>query len=78
MNDKNLQLLDAWRHNRITQSDFEVLQARLKTDARLRAELRTLAEIEEGLSALALAAVHDPSMATGGETLPTPDLNRSS
>jgi len=78
MNDKNLQLLDAWRHNGITQSAFEVLQARLKTDARLRAELRTLAEIEEGLSALALAAVHDPSMATGGETLPTPDSNRSS
>ena len=78
MNDQDLQLLDAWRHDRISQSEFEGLQARLKTDAKLRAELRKLAEIEEGLSALALAAVHDPSMATGGEPLPTPDSNRSS
>jgi hypothetical protein len=78
MNDQDLQLLDAWRHDRITASEFEVLQARLKTDAKLRAELRTLAEIEEGLSGLALVSVHDPSMATGGEPLPTPDSNRSS
>ena len=78
MNDLDLQLLDAWRHDRISQSEFEVLQARLKTDAKLRAELRALAEIEEGLSGLAKAAVHDPPVATGGETLPTPVSNRSS
>ena len=78
MNDQDLQLLDAWRHDRICQSEFEVLQARLKTDAQLRAELRKLAEIEEGLSGLALTSVHDPSMATGGETLPTSDSKRSS
>lgn len=78
MNGKDLQLLDAWRHDRISESEFYALQARLKTDAKLRAELRTLAEIEEGLSGLALAAANDPSIRTDSKTLSTAVSNRSS
>jgi len=53
MTDSDLQQLDAWRHGRIGEADFAHLQERLQEDAALRAELRALADIEEGLSALA-------------------------
>jgi hypothetical protein len=78
MNDQDLQLLDAWRHDRISKIEFDILQARLKTDAKLRAEMRTIAEIEEGLSGLALDAVNDRSIGTDSESPPTSVLNRSS
>jgi len=55
MNSVDLERLDAWRHGRISEDEFRVLQERLKADADLRAALRALAEVEEGLSALALA-----------------------
>jgi hypothetical protein len=57
MNSVDLERLDAWRHGRISEDEFRVLQERLKSDADLRAALRALAEMEEGLSALALARV---------------------
>ncbi len=55
MNPVDLERLDAWRHGRISEDEFRVLQERLEADADLRAALRALAEVEEGLSALALA-----------------------
>ena len=54
MKTRDLELLDAWRHGHLTQDEFDRLQARLAEDAGLRAALRALAEVEEGLSALAL------------------------
>ena len=54
MRTRDLELLDAWRHGRLTQDEFERLQCRLEQDAELRIALRALAEVEEGLSALAL------------------------
>ncbi|MFT5469089.1 MAG: filamentous hemagglutinin family protein [Verrucomicrobiales bacterium] len=51
--DDDLRLLDEWRHDRISEADFEVLQARLHDEPELRAELRALADLEEGLSGLA-------------------------
>ena len=70
MNDQDLERLDAWRHGRISESEFEVLQDRLRADAELRAELRALAEVEEGLSALALAKANDPTITTRPEPKP--------
>ena len=54
MTDEDLRLLDEWRHDCISEEDFEVMQARLREEPKLRAELRALADIEEGLSALAV------------------------
>lgn len=56
MNQQDLERLDAWRHGRISESEFDVLQDRLWADAQLRAELRALADVEAGLSALAATA----------------------
>tara|TARA_R110002096_G_scaffold42144_28_gene113853 strand:+ start:507 stop:2102 length:1596 start_codon:yes stop_codon:yes gene_type:complete len=47
------QMLDAWRHDRISEADFALLHARLEESAELRAELRALAAVETGLTALA-------------------------
>lgn len=55
MKKQDLELLDAWRHGRLAPEAFEQLQRRLKQDASLRAALRALADVEEGLSSLALA-----------------------
>ena len=55
MRTQDLELLDAWRHGRLTQEAFEQLHLRLEQDAQMRAALRALAEVEEGLSAIALA-----------------------
>jgi hypothetical protein len=52
---RDLELLDAWRHGRLSEDEFAALQDRLRDDAALRAALRELAALEEGLSALALA-----------------------
>lgn len=57
MNARDLEMLDAWRHGRLSEEEFAVLQERLHADAELRAALRALAEVEEGLSALATARV---------------------
>ena len=54
MNSRDLQMLDAWRHGRISEDEFMALQERLKADADLRTALRELAEVEEFLSARAL------------------------
>ncbi len=54
MNARDLELLDGWRHGRISEADFAILQERLYADAALRAEMRALAEVEEGLSHLAM------------------------
>lgn len=78
MNHQDLELLDAWRHGRISECEFEVLQNRLLADAELRAELRALAEVEEGLSALALAKAIAPTMTNGDESMPPPVSPRSS
>jgi hypothetical protein len=53
MTQKDLELLDAWRHGRIAPEEFASLQERLREDAGLRRALRHLAEVEEGLSVLA-------------------------
>lgn len=60
MNDRDLEMLDAWRHNRLSAEDFVILQERLRVDAELRAALRTLAEIDEGLTAIATARACAP------------------
>jgi len=57
IDDDNLRLLDEWRHGRISESDFAILQQRLNESAELRAELRALADVEEGLSSLALQPI---------------------
>ena len=61
MNSQDLDLLDAWRHDRISEEDFARLQKQLYADAALRAEMRMLAEVEEGLSALALVRASTPT-----------------
>ncbi len=55
MSPRDLELLDAWRHGRLSEDEFAALQDRLRDDPVLRAALRELAALEEGLSALALA-----------------------
>ncbi len=50
----DLELLDAWRHGRISEAEFATLQNRLREDAGLRAQLRALAEVEEGLTSWAM------------------------
>ena len=57
---RDLELLDAWRHGRLSEAEFAALQDRLRDDAALRAALRELAEVEDGLSALALAKASEP------------------
>lgn len=49
----DLRMLDEWRHDRISETDFATLHARLEESSELRAELRALATIETGLTALA-------------------------
>jgi len=60
VNDRDLEMLDAWRHNRLSAEDFAILQERLRVDAELRGALRTLAEIDEGLTAIAMARACAP------------------
>jgi hypothetical protein len=57
---EDLALLDAWRHGRLGDDEFATLQERLYANAELRAELRALAELEEGLSTLAMAQRTEP------------------
>ena len=57
MNRGDLERLDAWMHGRLPEDEFDTLQDRLRVDADLRAALRVLAEVEEGLHARALARV---------------------
>lgn len=59
MNRKDLERLDDWRHGRLSGDEFGLLQQRLREDADLRAALRRLGEIEEGLYARALTRVVD-------------------
>ena len=54
MNDRDLELLDAWRHGLISEDEFCDLEQRLNEDAEFRAALRAMADIEEGLCALAI------------------------
>lgn len=54
MNDRDYELLDAWRHGEISREEFADLEKRLETDAELRAALRAMADIEEGLTSLAM------------------------
>ena len=63
---EDLARLDAWRHGRLAEGEFAALQERLQADPALRAELRALAEIEEGLSALAMA---QPAAATAPKSM---------
>lgn len=85
MRTRDLEFLDEWRHGRLTQEAFEHLQKRLEREPELRAALRSLAELEEGLSAIALAAASagdfTPAMADGCGVCSTdstaPDAPRS-
>ena len=61
MNARDLERLDAWRHGRLSEEEFAELQDRLRAEAELRAALRSLAEVEEGLSALAMARANPPA-----------------
>ncbi len=61
MNDRDLEMLDAWRHDRLSAEEFEILQEKLRADAELRAALRSLAEIDEGLTAIAMARACAPA-----------------
>jgi hypothetical protein len=36
MNDRDLEMLDAWRHGRLSKDEFDVMQDRLRLDAELR------------------------------------------
>jgi hypothetical protein len=60
MRPRDLELLDAWRHGRLSEEEFTVLQDRLRDDSSLRVALREMAELEEGLSALALRKASEP------------------
>ena len=60
MRQRDFELLDAWRHGRLSEDEFELLQSRLEQDAELRSALRALAEVEEGLSARAMVGVDAP------------------
>ena len=53
MNERDLELLDAWRHGMISEDDFRMLEKRLEAEPELRAALRAMADVEEGLSGLA-------------------------
>lgn len=57
MRAEDLEMLDAWMHGRLSEDAFEVLQSRLDGDAELRAALRVMAEVEEGLGALAMTGL---------------------
>jgi hypothetical protein len=46
MNDRDLEMLDAWRHGRLSEQEFALLEERLREDAELRGGLRMLAEVE--------------------------------
>jgi len=54
MNKDDLDLVDEWRHHRISEDNFQKLQLRLRASAKLRAELRALADLEESLTSKAL------------------------
>lgn len=49
----DLRMLDEWRHDRISETEFARLHARLEESAELRAELRAFASVETRLTALA-------------------------
>ena len=49
MNRKDLLLIDAWRHEKISEEDFKGLEARMETDPELRAAFRALTHLEDGL-----------------------------
>jgi hypothetical protein len=53
--------LDAWLHGRLPEDECAALQERLREDAELRAALRALAEVEEGLGALAVGRANASS-----------------
>ena len=54
IDEDDLRRLDEWRHERISEADFAVLQQHLNENAELRTEMRALADLEEQLSTLAL------------------------
>lgn len=57
MTDHDIELLDAWRHGKISEEDFLHLQSRLDESSELRAELRKLGDLEEALTQHALDAL---------------------
>ena len=61
MNTRDLEMLDAWRHGRLSEDEFAEMQDRLRAEPELRAALRSLAEVEEGLSAPAIARANSPA-----------------
>lgn len=65
IDDDDLRRLDEWRHGCITEADFTLLEQRLRENAALRAELRALADIDEGLTALAWDPIAIGPMVTG-------------
>jgi hypothetical protein len=74
MNDRDLEMLDAWRHGRLSEQEFALLEERLREDAELRGGLRMLAEVEEVLTAHGLAAVAGPE--APAEVQPTSGASR--
>jgi hypothetical protein len=70
MTTRDLELLDAWRHGQLTPEEFERLHTRLEHEPQLRAALRVLAELEEGLGALALEQAAAGAMSGGPSSEP--------
>src|SRR5687767_13891591 len=62
MTARDLEVLDEWRQGRLSEAAIEQLHERLCSEAALRAALREMAEIEEFLSAQALASASEPMM----------------
>ena len=45
MKKEDLLLIDAWRHEKISEEDFKGLEARMETDPELRAAFRALTHL---------------------------------
>jgi hypothetical protein len=74
MNDRDLEMLDAWRHGRLSKDEFDVMQDRLRLDAELRAAMRSMAEVEEGLSALAMERALAQANSPAPKPMPKPGV----
>jgi len=62
VNQKDIILLDAWRHGQMSDEEFGELQRRLHEDAETRAALIALADLEEALTGLAAAPEAEPGI----------------
>ena len=57
ISDTDIRMLDEWLQGCISDEDFAIMQQRLSDSADLRKRLRSMADLDEGLSCLALRPV---------------------